>query len=241
MWGAIAGAAIQAGASLLGNKASAKSVKKQMEFQERMSNTAHQREIADLKAAGLNPILSASNSGASTPSGASYTAQVPDLTGAYNQSSSTAADVSTKKTQRNKMRTEMDAVNASAKATQAAEAKTRYETSTILPAQLAQIQSQTALQNANSAAAAASVDYTKSRVAGQYITNQLQDLELNKSQTTKAGYNVFGDLVNKASNWAKGYIDENYGSSAKMKSQLPDFHPLDNLKNKIRTTNRVPE
>lgn len=49
---------------------SAEQAQKQMDFQREMSNTAHQREVADLQAAGLNPILSA-NSGASVPNGAS--------------------------------------------------------------------------------------------------------------------------------------------------------------------------
>lgn len=38
-------------------------------FQEKMANSAHQREMQDLKEAGLNPILAA-NTGAATPTGA---------------------------------------------------------------------------------------------------------------------------------------------------------------------------
>ena len=44
------------------------------DWQERLSNTAHRREVQDLIAAGFNPLLTTQGSGASTPSGATATA-----------------------------------------------------------------------------------------------------------------------------------------------------------------------
>jgi hypothetical protein len=74
-----AGAAVGALGGLLGassaNKESAASTQAQIDFQREMSNTAYQRAVADLNAAGLSPMLAYSQGGASAPQGASYKAE----------------------------------------------------------------------------------------------------------------------------------------------------------------------
>lgn len=59
------------------NAFNAEEAQKNRDWQEKMSNTAHQRQIEDLRKAGLNPILSAQYGGASTPAGSTASGVMP--------------------------------------------------------------------------------------------------------------------------------------------------------------------
>lgn len=138
--------AVMSGASYLGSRQSARmsqgSAREQMAFQERMSNSAMQRQVTDAKAAGINPMLVGKLGGASTPQGAM--ANIPDFGQAIQRGASSAQSLATA----TKTMEEIPLVQAQTEVQKMSVPKIEAEINKI-SAEIPDIQARTALTNLN--------------------------------------------------------------------------------------------
>jgi hypothetical protein len=214
---AIIGGGIARKGAKSANQETRASTAKQMAFQERMSNTAHQRQVRDLRRAGINPILSAKLGGASTPQGASYTAQNAGLaaTQGFQQVSSGISSISSAK-------------QAQAQTTLIGEQarKVRAEVLRKLPAEVRKLDAEGIL-------AQAKVSVSQAETIFKDLTNQilrgdikalkklgLSAMQLKHSPTNQIGSIIIDKLMEKAPDILKNKIeppslDDKYSRSAR--------------------------
>lgn len=178
-----------------------KEAAKNRDWQQMMSNTAHQREVKDLMAAGLNPVLSAMNgNGASVGSGAT-------ASGVVGSGSKADADTSTSGAIANLLgsilsaQTALEQANINARTQEAVADK--YTAMEGIVAQIGANASKFgAMANAGAHYAASRYSADSSRIASRYSSDNAKEASMYGSDKSYAGMKYSANSAKSASKYA---------------------------------------
>lgn len=184
--GDIAGAVIGAGSSIWGanqsNSAAFEMQANSINAQRESLQNRHQWEVEDLRKAGLNPILSATNSAGGSISGATSNVTAPDISGALNKIANSA--FAKKQTELLEKELQVKQDNAKASLTNA-DANQINSQARMIEAHNDQVKTNSAVEynNANISYLGAMTNYTKQKQENETAMNKMQISEIQQRIT----------------------------------------------------------
>lgn len=184
--GDIAGAVIGAGSSIWGanqsNSAAFEMQANSINAQRESLQNRHQWEVEDLRKAGLNPILSATNSAGGSISGATANVTAPDISGALNKIANSA--FAKKQTELLEKELQVKQDNAQANLTNA-DANQINSQARMIEAHNDQVKTNSAVEynNANISYLGAMTNYTKQKQENETAMNKMQISEIQQRIT----------------------------------------------------------
>lgn len=191
------------------NKANAKEASKSRDFTKEQAQNSHQWEVADLRKAGLNPILSA-NGGASMGSSAQASMQAPNVDGLDTEGLASSALAY------KSMKAQLDNVRA--------DTQQKSSTDNVNKENLDTQKSQQAANVASAAAQASLANLYREQQRGQSLEND-------KQQVLKAGYDAAAPLVERLAgslkNSASNINPKQMWNKFTSQNQKPRYNKID--------------